>query len=159
MGALFAGGLRRLRLPAVRLCVPRQRRLPRERPATLRAQVLAAVRAAVRLQLRRRREEPSADGAAVAAGCRVVHELVPLQRLLDGEAATALSADEGPLARVHAPVRSEVGPKPEALLTVRTAEACFFVPVLPLSVDLGVVPRDPQLLRWVRGALHAGESS
>lgn len=161
----FAGSRRRVRLLAVRLYVPHQCGLPRERPAAFRAQVLAVlhVGAAVLLQSRQRLEDLAAYGAViVAAG--VVRQLVPFQRLFEGEPAAALRTEEGLLARVDTLVRFKVGPKPEALLTARTAKTSFSIRdgqifVLGLRVDLGIIPGDPHFLRGVERTLLAGQSS
>ena len=145
----LAGSRGPLHLLAVRLQVPHQRRLPRKRPAAFRAQVVAVlhVGAPVLLQSRERLKEPAADGAVVfAAG--VVRQLVSLQRLLEGEPAAAPRAEEGLLARVDAPVRAEVGPKLETLLTARAAQTSFSaragqIMVLSLRVDPGLIPHFP----------------
>lgn len=158
----FVGTLRHIDVLAVCLDVSHQRRLPRERPAAFRAQVLAVVHvgAAVLLQSQEGLEEPSADEAIVAAAGRV-RQLVPLQRLFEGEPAAALRTEEGLLPRVDALVGFEEGLKLEALLTVRAAETSLFICdgqllVLGLGVELDVVLRD---LDIIRGALWAGESS
>lgn len=158
----FVGTLRRLDVLAVCLYVSHQRRLPRKRPAAFRAQVLAVVHvgAAVLLQGQEGLEEPSADEAIVAAAGRV-RQLVPLQRLFEGEPAAALRTEEGLLPRVDALVGFEEGLKLEALLTVRAAETSLFICggqllVLGLGVELDVLLR---VLDPIRGALWAGESS
>lgn len=161
----FVGTLRHIDVLAVCLYVSHQRGLPCERPAAFRAQVLAVlhVGAAVLFQSQEGLEEPSTDETIVAAARRV-RQLVPLQRLFEGEPAAALRTEEGLLARVDALVRFEEGLKLEALLTVRATKTAFFVCdgqllVLGLTVGLVVVLRDLSPIRGARGTLWAGESS
>ncbi|TNN54172.1 hypothetical protein EYF80_035600 [Liparis tanakae] len=108
------------------LAVSHQRRLPGEGAAAAGAQVLSVlhVGAAVLPLSRRRLEELSADRALVAAP-PAVRVPVPLQRLLEGEAAAALGAQEGLLARVDAAVSVQQRLEPEALEAVGAAEAAL----------------------------------
>lgn len=122
-----------------------QRGLPRKRPAAFRARVLAVLHVgpAVLFQSHGGLEELAADQAVVAAA-RLVRQLVPLQRLFEGEPAAALRTGEGLLARVDALVCSEEGLELEALPAVWTGETSFFVCdgqllVFSLRVDLAVV--------------------
>lgn len=161
----FTGTLRHVHVLSVSLDVSHQRRLPCKRPAAFPAQVLAVlhVGAAVLFQSQEGLEEASADETIVAAAGRV-GQLVPLQRLFEGEPAAALGAEEGLLARVDAPVRFEEGLELEALLTVRATKTSFFICdgqllVLGLRVDLVVVRRDLDPIRGATGTLWAGESS
>lgn len=159
----FIGALGRVDVLAVCLNVSHQRGLPRKRPAAFRAQVLAVlhVGAAVLFQSQEGLEEPSTDQAVVVAARRV-RQLVPLQRLFEGEPAAALRTEEGLLARVDALVSFEEGLKLEALLTVRATKTPLFIcggQLLVLRVDLVVVLRDLGPIRGARGTLWAGESS
>lgn len=161
----FIGTLRHIDVLAVRLYVSHQRRLPCKRPAAFRAQVLAVlhVGAAVLFQSQEGLEEPSTDQAVVVAAGRV-RQLVPLQRLFEGEPAATLRTEEGLLARVDALVCLEEGLKLEALFTVWAIKTAFFICdgqllVLGLRVDLVVVLRELDPIRGARGTLWAGESS
>lgn len=161
----FIGTRRHIGGLAVSLYVSHQRRLPGKRPAAFRAQVLAVlhVGAAVLFQSREGLEEPSTDQTIVVAARRV-RQLVPLQRLFEGEPAAALRTEEGLLARVDALVCFEEGQKLEALLTVWAIKTSFFICdgqllVLGLGVDLVVLLRDLDPVRGARGTLWAGESS
>lgn len=80
---------------AVGLKVSHQRRLPGKRPATLRTQVLAVLHVGVLvLPLSHQGlEELSADQALVLAP-GLVRQLVPLQRLFEGEPPSALRTQE-----------------------------------------------------------------
>lgn len=124
----FIGTLLHVDVLAVRLYVSHQRGLPCKRPAAFRAQVLAVLRvgAAVLFQSQEGLEGPSTDQTIVVAARRV-RQLVPLQRLFEGEPATALRTEEGLLARVGALVCFEEGLKLEALLTVWAAKTSFFI--------------------------------
>lgn len=160
----FIGTLRHIDVLAVCLYVSHQCGLPCKRSAAFRAQVLAVlhVGAAVLFQSQEGLEEPSADQTVVVAARRV-RQLVPLQRLFEGEPAAALRTEEGLIARVDALVCFEEGLKLEALLTVRATKTSFFICdgqllVLGLRVDLVVVLRDLDPIRGARGTLWAGES-
>lgn len=161
----FIGSVRRVDVLAVCLYVSHQRGLPCKRPAAFRAQVLAVlhVGAAVLFQSQEGLEEASADQTVVVAARRV-RQLVPFQRLFEGEPPAALRTEEGLLARVDALVCCEEGLELEALLTVWATKTSFFICdgqllVLGLGVDLVVVLRDLDPIRGARGTLWAGESS
>lgn len=155
----FIGTLRHVDVLAVRLYVSHQCGLPRKRPAAFRAQVLAVLHVgpAVLFQSHGGLEELSADQAIVAAA-RLVRQLVPLQRLFEGEPAATLRTGEGLLARVDALVCSEEGLELEALPTVWATEMSFFICdgqllIFSLRVDLVVVPH-----RGAEGTLWTRES-
>lgn len=77
-------------------------------------------------QVGRRLAELPADQTRVFA-VRLVSLLVSVQRLFEGETPATLRAREGPLPGVDPPVGFKQRQKPEGFLTVRTAEASFFI--------------------------------
>lgn len=169
-GQLAAGalvGLRRLaRVLAVGPQVSHQRRFPGKRPAALGAQVLAVLHVgAPVLPLRLQGLEGLAADQAPVLAAGLVSLLVSLQRLLEGEPASALGAEERLLTRVTPLMSFEQRLELEALLAVGTTERCLFVcrrlsrRLALQRVDAVDVLLDLCLVRAAEGALWASEGS